>query len=215
MIIKFGVMQNETAAVNFTTPGQERREIARQLRENQNNMLQEAHERVQQQQGEQRRRRPRRQGSIRLSNTDSLGRAFKVRARLIAKLQEVAGGDMEDRAQGAMKMDIQMQLNRVDQQIANIRRRERAVQEERTTRRRDDTPEARRRRARDMQERRIWIRRDFLYHANNGGFDPNNPMFNKAGIQNAFSPVAFDSEIGTMDTTIADAGLDTNMEVVL
>lgn len=219
---RFGA-QNTTAApnfTNFTTPGQLRREISRRLEENRNNMLQEAHERIRKQQDEQRRRRPRRQqGSVRLSNRDSLGRAFQIRARLLAKLKEVAGSDMEERARGATKMDIQLQLDRVERQIASIRRRERAVEEERTIRRRDDTPERRRRRFRDMQEQRIHIRRDFLFHANKGGFDPNDPLFSKTGIQNMISPVSFDfgGKAGSIDISSATAGLETdfNMEVVL
>ena len=226
--------QNKTAALQFSKPGVASGLVtnptggatqgpapgmnARELQEHQNNQIMEAHARVREQQ--QQRRRPRRQqGSVRLSNTDSLGRAFQIRARLLAKLKEVAGSDMDQRARGATKMDIQLQLDRVERQIAAIRRRERAVDEERTIRRRDDTPERRRRRWRDMQEQRIHIRRDFLFHANKGGFDPNNPMFNKTGIQNMLSSVAFDIDgvLGTMDMTAPDAGLDAdfNMEVVL
>ena len=220
--------QNKTAAMQFTTTkstssaaASETKGLdARSLREHQDNLLKEAHERVRQQQQAQRRRRPRRQqGSVRLSNTDSIGRAMQIRTRLLAKLNEVASGDMDDRTSNAVKMDIKLQLERVERQIANIRRRERAVQEERTTRRRDDTPERRRRRLRDMQEQRIYIRRDFLFHANRGGFDPNDPMFSKSGIENALSSVAFEfgGEAGTIDTATPDAGMevDFNMEVVL
>ncbi|MCL2357511.1 MAG: hypothetical protein FWC70_10245 [Defluviitaleaceae bacterium] len=153
-------------------------ELRRKLDENLNFRLKEAHNRVQEERREQQRRRParRRTGSVRLSNTDSVGRARRVRAQLVSKLQEVYGSDASDRNRGAMAMDIKLQIQRVDQQIAAIRRRERAMEEERTTRRENDTPEARRRRIRDMQERRINIRRDLLYPAASGGFDPNNPL---------------------------------------
>ncbi|MCL2223766.1 MAG: hypothetical protein FWB96_02225 [Defluviitaleaceae bacterium] len=210
--------QNATAAFNFVAPGENSRDIARRLQENQNNMLKEAHNRIQEQQQEQRRqRRPRRQGSVRLSNTDSLGRAHQIRARLQAKLAEIHGSDMEERSRSATAMDIKLKIDRVDRQIAAIRRRERAIQEEKTTRR-DDSKDARRRRARDMQERRIYVRRDFLYHANNGGFDPNNPLFNKTAFQNAASSIAFDigGNTGTMDiAATASFESDFNMEVVL
>jgi len=198
--------------------GDKERELARLLNENLNHQIKEAHARVQQQQRE-RRRPPRRQtGSVRLSNTDSIGHARRIRARLLAKLQEVYGSDMQSRSRGAAAMDIKLQIDRVDRQIAAIRRRERALEEERTTRR-DDSPEARRRRARDIQQRSIGVRRDFLYHASRGGFDPNNVLFNKTGLQNPVSSVAFDigGKVGTMDIAAADAGLevDFNMEVVL
>jgi hypothetical protein len=211
---------NRTASIDFTNPNTTRRDIETALNDNLTFQLKEAHNRIQQQQREQQRRRsPRRQtGSLRLSNTDSIGRARQVRARLLAKLQEVYGSDMEERSKGATAMDIQLQINRVDQQIMAIRRRERAIEEERLIRRKDDSPERRRRRARDMQEKRIYIRRDFLFHANKGGFDPNNPLFT-TGTDNALSSVSFDigGDVGTMDIAAPTAGMqvDFNMEVVL
>jgi hypothetical protein len=149
---------------------------------------------------------------------DSVRRAQQIRSRLTAKLMEVQGSDAEPRTRGAMAMDIKLKIDRVDQQIAAIRRRERAVQEERTTRRRDDTPQARRRRAQDMQERRISIRRDMLYHANNGGFDPNNPLFNKTTFQDAAAAIAFEfgGNEGAMEILPgAEFEADFNMEVIL
>ncbi|MCL1844930.1 MAG: hypothetical protein FWF77_03405 [Defluviitaleaceae bacterium] len=195
------------------------RDIRRKLEENLNHRIKDAHSRVEQERREQQRRRPprRQTGSVRLSNTDSIGRARRVRARLVAKLQEVYGSDSDGRSRGTMAMDIKLQINRVDKQISAIRRRERAIEEERTTRRRDDTPEARRRRARDMQERRIHIRRDFLFHANKGGFDPNNPTF-VSGKQNAASSVLFDigGNVGTIDIAGGvDFTPEPNMEFVL
>jgi hypothetical protein len=213
---RFGNFQSNTASFNFADKSSS--EIKTALRENVNFQLHEAHSRIQQQQRERRRAPRRQQGSVRLSNTDTLARARQVRARLLSKLQEVYGSDMDERARGGAAMDIQLQISRVDQQMTAIRRRERAVEEERMTRRRDDTPEARRRRARDMQERRIYVRRDFLYHADKGGFDPNNPLFT-TNLQSDISSVAFDigGNIGTMDIASVDAGLDVdfNLEVVL
>ena len=152
------------------------REINRQLREQKNNRIKEAHARLEEQRRAQRRHRPRRVGVARLSNHDTIQRANQVRGQLLAKLQEAFSGDMEPRAREIFAADIKMQLGRVDQIINAIRRRERAIEEERTIRRQDDTPENRRRRFRDKQRRSISIRRDLLYHANEGGFDPSMPQ---------------------------------------
>lgn len=200
--------------IDISEKGITKRDLERARSENLTARLKEAHNRVQQENRE-RRPPPRRQtGAVRLSNTDSIGRARRVRARLLAKLQEVYGSDMETRSRGAVAMDIKLQINRVDKQIAAIRRRERAIEEERTTRRENDTPEARRRRARDMKERRIHIRRDFLYHADRGGFDPNNPLF-VSGPQNPASSVAFEigGKMGTLDIAAGAqlGGADLNM----
>jgi hypothetical protein len=216
---RFGAAQNRTAAINFTDPKTTKRDIEKALNDNLVFQLKDAHNRIQQQQREQKKRTPprRQAGSVRLSNTDSMGRARQVRARLVAKLQEVYGSGMHERAKGATAMDIKLQINRVDQQMMAIRRRERAIEEERLTRRKDDTPERRRRRARDMQEKRIYLRRDFLFHANKGGFDPNNPLFT-TGVNNAISSVSFDigGDVGTMDIAAgADFGADFNLEAVL
>ncbi|MCL2388136.1 MAG: hypothetical protein FWC89_11415 [Defluviitaleaceae bacterium] len=222
---KFG----NPAATTTTQPlqaesliGESRAEIARILEQNRNNQLKEANERIRQEQQEQRRRSRRRRqtGSVRLSNTDSVGRAQQVRGRLRAKLAEVYGSDMDPRTRQTAAADIKMQLDRVERQIGAIRRRERAMEEERTTRRSNDTPEARRRRARDMQERSINIRRDFLFHSSRGGWDPNVPTFNTSAGTNAASSVAFDigGNVGTMDIAAGadmEMAIDSNMEVVL
>ena len=157
-----------------TTPGKQRREISKALNENLKNQLTEAHEKVREQQKKQRQKPKRRTGVTRLSNTDSMRKARQIRAQLVAKLSEVYGSDMDERSRGVNALDIKLQINKVDQQINAIRRRERAIEEEKLTRRKDDTPEARRRRLRDMQENKIYIRRDYLFHADEGGYDPNN-----------------------------------------
>ena len=153
------------------------REINRKLRDTKNRRIKEAHARLEEERRARRRQhRPRRIGVARLSNTDTIQRAMQVRARLLAKLKEGFDSDMCPRAREVFAADIKLQISRVDQTINAIRRRERAIEEERNVSRRDDTPEARRRRFREMQKRSISIRRDFLYHASKGGFDPNMPQ---------------------------------------
>ncbi|MCL2047996.1 MAG: hypothetical protein FWG87_04645 [Defluviitaleaceae bacterium] len=124
---------------------------------------------------EQRKQRPakKKTGVTRLSNTDSLRKAHQVRAQLVAKLGEVYTSNLDERTRDIGTMDIKLQINKVDQQIMAIRRRERAIEEEKTTRRSDDTPSKRRRRFYDMEEKRVYIRRDYLFHADDGGYDPN------------------------------------------
>ena len=156
------------------------REINRKLRDKKNRRIKEAHARLEEERRARRKQqRPRRTGVARLSNTDTITRAKQVRARLLAKLKEGFDSDMCPRAREVFAADIKLQISRVDQTINAIRRRERAMEEERNVSRRDDTPEARRRRFREMQRRSISIRRDFLYHASKGGFDPNMPQIGK------------------------------------
>jgi len=170
---KFANGGAKVSAGTFILSGENKREIAKKLRDNQNTMLLEANERIKEQQREQRKRRrpPRREGSVRLSNTDSLAKAHQIRSRLLAKLMEVHGSDLDTKSKGASAIDIKLKLDKVDRQIAAIKRRERAEFEEQA--KINDTPEARRKRAKDLRERRVYIRRDYLYHADNGGFDPN------------------------------------------
>ena len=188
--------------------GVRRRDIQSALRTTRDNQLVEANERVQREAREQRRNRNRRRqtGNVSISNTDSVGRAVQVRGRLLAKIAEIAGSDLSPRQRDAAIADIKRQIERVERQISAIRRRERAVEEERSGRG-ENTPEARRRRARDMQERRINIRRDFLYHANRGGFDPQDLAFmrNSGGG----GSVAFDigMDMGTIDTGAMKAAI--------
>jgi len=173
--------------------------------------LKEAHNRAQQQAQARRRNNTPRVGSVRLSNTDSLRTALGLRRRVLAKLAEVASAvDVEPRTRDAMVATVKMQLDRIDQQIAAIRRRERAVEEERRARR-DECPERRRRRHRDMQERSISVRRDFLYPAHKGGFDPRNPL----GFVSIPSPaVSFD--IGGAAGIVMDASAPApSMEMTL
>lgn len=173
--------------------------------------LKEAHNRAQQQAQARRRSAQPRTGSVRLSNTDSLRTAMAMRRRVLAKLAEVAAAiDVEPRTRDAMVATVKMQLDRIDRQIANIRRRERAIEEERRARR-DECPNRRRRRRADMKERSIFIRRDFLYPADRGGFDPRNP----AGFPKMPIPaVAFDIS-GTTGIAMDSPAPAPSMELTL
>ena len=173
-------MDTKTNCAGIDFENDSMREINRKLRDKKNRRIKEAHARLEEERRARRKQqRPRRAGVARLSNTDTIQRAMQVRAALLAKLKEAFGSDMEQRAREVFAADIKLQISRVDQTINAIRRRERAIEEERNISRRDDTPEARRRRFREMQRRSISIRRDFLYHASKGGFDPNMPQIGK------------------------------------
>lgn len=152
-----------------------RQEIKRILTDRKHRLLRDEHRRLEEERKARQKRRPRRTGVARVSNTDTIQSAMQVRARLLAKLKEGAGSDMDPMARDVFVADIQLQISRVDQAISAIRRRARAVQEERSVSARSDTPEARRRRFRDMQKKTFAIRRDLLYPASEGGFDPNRP----------------------------------------
>jgi len=190
--------------------GKSRREINRTLTERKNSQLFQMHNDAQRKQQEQRRTRRRQTGVVRLSNMDTISRAKEMRGRLLSKISEIAGSDLEPRARDTKLADIQLLLTRVEQQISAIRRRERAIEAERMARRNTDTPEEKRRRWRDKQERRIYIRRDMLFHADEGGFDPMNPL--KCGISDASAPVAF--EFSGLSGTV-DMPMDMNMEVII
>ena len=151
--------------------------------------LAEAHNRANERsQQNRRRRRPPMQGSVRLSNTDSLGRANRIRQRLRSKLGEVMSSSLEEDVRKALARNVQLQLDRVEVKIRQIRRRERAQEEEkreRSANKRQEEDrraerireERRRRRQSDMRQRSIRVRRDMLHPASEGGFDPyNNPI---------------------------------------
>ncbi|MCL2189726.1 MAG: hypothetical protein FWC16_12250 [Defluviitaleaceae bacterium] len=180
----------------------------------------EAHNKAQQAQQNQRRNNKPRVGTVRLSNTDTLRTALAMRRRVMAKLAEVAAvTDVEPRTRDAMLATVKMQIDKIDRQITAIRRRERAVEEERRARR-DECRQERRRRQRDMQENSVRIRRDMLYPAGEGGFNPHHPlglpsspapMPNIAGLGAA---VSFD--VGGVAGTMGDAsGGAPAMDVVL
>jgi len=146
--------------------------------------LTEAHNRAADRARETRRRRPQqRQGSIRLSNTDSRARAHQVRRRLNSKLSEVSRNpDLERDVRMALSRSVMNEISRVDRVIRQIRRREEAVHEEKQERNRAEREqrmeerieemERTRERERLMRPRSTRIRQDFLYSAREGGLNP-------------------------------------------
>ena len=165
------------------------------IRDNETAMLTDAHNRANERtmQNRSRRNRPPVQGNTRLSNTDSIGRANRIRQRLRSKLGEIMSSSLEDDVKKSLARNVQMQLDRVEQKIRQIRRRERAKEEEKRERAQEQQrekerldearlnesrraerqqEERRRRRQSDLRPRSTNIRRDFLYSARQGGFDP-------------------------------------------
>ena len=167
-------------------------------------LLTEAHNRANEnQQNNRRRRRQPARGSVRLSNTDSLSRANRVRNRLRAKMSEVMSSDLGPNERKALARSVQTQIDRVDRTIRQIRRRERAEQEEKRERTSAETrqenrrveqqrEEIRRRRRNDMRPRSIRIHQGFLYPANQGGFDPQRMFGPEANDFGAGASVSFD-----------------------
>lgn len=163
-----------------------RREFDVRMRDNKTAMLTDAHNRANERaQQNRRRRRPPVQGATRLSNTDSIGRAKRIRQRLRAKIGEIMSSNIDENVKRTLARTVQMQLDRVEGTIRQIRRRERAQREEQRERnevrqREEDRrterlrEERRRRRQNEMRPRSIRVRRDFLYSARQGGFDPYN-----------------------------------------
>jgi len=193
-------------SINFAEDS--RRDIANTLRGVKNDRIFEAHERLRQQRQEQdrdRRSRRRRTGSVRLSNADTVARAQKIRGQLQGKLSEIMSSDMDDRAKKALAIEIQTQIDRVDQQIAAMRRREQAKREEKQRRRTEETAQERRRRNHDIQERSIFIREDFLFPANRGGFNPADFTLSSTSTT---APVSFSisGSIGTADFSMDSGG---------
>ncbi|MCL1988743.1 MAG: hypothetical protein FWG64_12365 [Firmicutes bacterium] len=134
------------------------------------------------------RKKPQVKGVVKLSNTDSLGRAARVKRQLSAKLGEIMASDLEDDVKKALASNVQMQIDRVEQTVRQIKRRKRAEIEEKTDKARKERnkqeeqqdeklrlrrEESRRRRRRELQKSSIAIRQDFLVPAEKGGFNPN------------------------------------------
>lgn len=179
--------------------------------------LAEAHNRASERnQQNRRRRRPPVRGSVRLSNTDSIGRANRIRQRLQSKLREVMSSSLDENVRKALARTVQMQLDRVEITIRQIRRRKRAQEEEKRERRAEESKEEerrvqrqreerRRRRQSDLRERSVRIRRDFLYSANQGGFDPYNNNITRAMTGGTGPAVTFN--IGGQSGVVMDAGV--------
>ncbi|MCL1997546.1 MAG: hypothetical protein FWG65_02130 [Turicibacter sp.] len=187
------------------------------IRDEKTARLADAHKRANERANQNRRRRRPVQGTVRLSNTDSLGRAARVRARLAAKIGEIMASDIEDDMKAALSRNVQMQMDRVENTVRQIKRRKRAEEEEKRERTRNEKQraeelqnerlrqqreETRRRRRRDMQQQSINIRRDFLSSAERGGLNPRDFSV-RAQFENAPSP-AISFDIGGKTSTIAD-----------
>ncbi|MCL2015325.1 MAG: hypothetical protein FWG68_03650 [Defluviitaleaceae bacterium] len=177
-------------------------------------LLAEAHNKASERNQQMRRRRRPVEGTVRLSNTDSLGRAARVRRQLFAKIGEIMASDLESEIKQSLSRNVQMQLDRVDKTIRQIRRRKRAEEEEKIEKARAERnrreeerdellrlqrEEARRRRRRDLQTVSIAIRRDFLLPAEKGGLDPNIFPLTTVGM-----PPAATFDIAGQTGTIAD-----------
>ena len=175
--------------------------------------LAEAHNRASERhQQNRRRRRPAAQGSVRLRNTDSIGRANRIRQRLRSKLSEIMSSSIDGEARKALARNVQMQLDRVELTMRQIRRRNRAQEEEKRERRAEEKneeerridmqrEERRRRRKSDMRERSIRVRRSNLYPANQGGLDPYNNH-----ITTSITGPAVSFNVAGQSGTLTDAG---------
>lgn len=160
--------------------------------------LGEAFRRVRDKAKTERKKSAKKTGSVSLSNTDSVSRCTRIKAQLSAKLAEIYASDLDNKVKDALTRDIMLQLNKVEQKAIEIIRRERALQEEKNAKR-SEPDQVKRRRQHDLAKRSTAIRRDYLYSAEKGGFDPNDPLltghFAGAGLNTAtaFEPaVAFD-----------------------
>jgi hypothetical protein len=111
-------------------------------------------------------------GAVSLSNADTVNRAMRVRSRLYAKMDEIFASDLEPKMKMSLAKDVMIKINKVEDKIASIRRRERAILEEQS-RKKNESEATKRRRQHDMKKRSISIRKDYLFSAENGGFDPN------------------------------------------
>ncbi len=114
-------------------------------------------------------------GSISLSNTDTVNKCVKIRAKLKAKLQEITGSNIDEKIKHALVRDVMMQLNKVEVKINEIKRREAAIQEEKKAKK-DESAQAVRRRRDAIRKRTTAIQRKYLHSASEGGLDPANPL---------------------------------------
>ena len=149
-------------------------------------------------------------GSVTLSNTDSIGACHRLKNRLNAKLSEIYGSDLDVGLKRSLAQNVVMALANVEQKILEIRRRERAVQEEKTAKK-NEKPHEKRRRQRDMEKRTVRIRQDLLYSAKDGGLDPDNLLnigsaaFSDPAVSVSVEATGFTAEIGDLLAGVADA----------
>jgi hypothetical protein len=138
-------------------------------------------------------------GSISISNTDTVSRCLKVKARLAAKLGEIYSSDLDPKLKNALARDVMIQIEKVEVKISEIQRRERAVAEEKRSRK-NESAFKKRQRQMDMAKKTAQIRRDYLYSAEEGGMDPASYM---PGSGASDAAVSFD--IAGMTGTVTDA----------
>jgi hypothetical protein len=138
-------------------------------------------------------------GFVGLSNTDSIEKCGRLKARLNAKLAEIYASNLDNNQKMQLARTVMMEIMKVDQKAGEIRRRERAQKEE-ADKNKTDTAAARRRRKMDLEKRTIGIRNDFLHSAKDGGFDPND------ATTGAPAAPAVSFSVDGASGTVSDAG---------
>jgi hypothetical protein len=125
-------------------------------------------------------------GSVSLSNMDTVNRCSAIKARLNAKLGEIYKSDLPQAQKMTLARDVMFQMDKVEQKISEIRRREVAVREEKSAKK-NEPSHLKRRRKRDMEKKTTSIKRGYLYSAEEGGYDPNNML--NGGSVNGFHEI--------------------------
>jgi hypothetical protein len=139
-------------------------------------------------------------GSIRLSNTDNISKCKRVKAQLNARLGEIYASTMSDKMKQALAKDVMMQLVKVDMKISEIKKRELAIQQEKM-RRKNESEQVKRRRRKDIEERSTLIKRDFLHQEDGGTADTSSVNGISAGLP------AVTAEIGGSEISLSDASV--------
>jgi hypothetical protein len=171
----------------------------RRVKEDSSKALVEAFKRVREKNKAEKKKSPKKMGSVSLSNTDTVSMCMKLKARLNAKLSEIFSSDLDPKMKNALARDVMVQMDKVEQKISEIRRREKAVAEEKRARK-NEQEHVKRQRQRDMAKKTTYIRRDYLYSAEEGGMDPASYMPGAAGSEAAVS-----YDISGMTGTVTDA----------
>ncbi len=139
-------------------------------------------------------------GSVTVSNTDTVERCMRIKARLYAKLNEIYGSNVDMKMKQVMARNIMLQVEKVDVKITEIKRRDKAVLEERK-RKKNESEEERRKRREDMEKRSTTIKREYLFSAKEGGYDPSDPVgaSEYPGVDLSFEMPAVTAEISGAD----------------
>jgi hypothetical protein len=180
------------------------------VKEDSNKFMVEAFKKAQEKSKENRKKSQKKTGTVSLSNADSVSGAMRIRSRLYAKLDEIFASDINQKAKMTMAKDVLLQITKVEQKIVEIKRREKAIQEERMNKK-NDTELDKRKRKYDMQKRSIGIRKDYLYSAAEGGFDPTNNFM--TNFSSGEAAVSFDISgmSGEMVAMAAEASVEVNV----